>query len=377
MGRISTDQIRIREKPFDPRFSVSSGFAKRHATDYAGRFSHLSPILRGLPMRGKHLFLVGLFLLACGAAARAGENYTRTRDVIYGRKYGLSLTMDVFTPKKDANGAAVLIMVSGGWRSDPQRINAGYANAFLKRGYTVFAVVHGSQPRFTVPEAVEDVTRAVRFIRSKAKDFKIDPDRIGVTGGSAGGHLSLMLGNAGDDGNPNATDPVERVSSRVQAVACFYPPTDFLNFGKQGVVMTRRTAGDPYKAAIDFNAFDSKTHLFERITDEAKERALLKQISPVTFVSAKSAPALIIHGDADPLVPLQQSELMLAKYKAAVVPAKLIVKPGAAHGWPGLEKDLVAFADWFDTYLAKRAPAAGQRQAPRPRLAIAGDRSRR
>jgi acetyl esterase/lipase len=327
-------------------------------------------------MRSK-LLLAGFFLLTFGPAARAGEGttYTRTKDVIYGRKYGLALTMDVFAPKKDANGAAVVIMVSGGWRSDPRGINAGYANVFLKRGYTVFAVVHGSQPRFTVPEAVQDVTRAVRFIRSKAKEYRIDPDRIGVTGGSAGGHLSLMLGNAGTDGNPEAADPVDRCSSRVQAVACFYPPTDFLNFGKEGVVMNRKTAGDPYKPALDFNAYDPKRHLIERIEDEVKEREILKQISPISHVSAKSAPTLIIHGDADKLVPIQQSELILAKYKAVGVPAKLIVKPGAVHGWKGMEKDLVTFADWFDTYLLKRAPAEEeQRQAARPRLAVAGDR---
>jgi acetyl esterase/lipase len=321
-------------------------------------------------MRSK-LILASLFLLALGVPARAGEGdtYTRTKDVIYGRKYGLALTMDVFAPKQNANGAAVIIMVSGGWRSDPRSINAGYANVFLKRGYTVFAVVHGSQPRFTVPEAVQDVERAVRFIRANAKEYKIDPDRLGVTGGSAGGHLSLMLGNAGKEGTPNAADPVDRISSRVQAVACFFPATDFLNFGKEGFVMTRKTVGDPFKPAMDFNAYDPKRHLIERIEDPAKEREILVQISPITHVSAKSAPTLITHGDADKLVPLQQSEIILAKYKAAGVPAKLIVKPGAAHGWLGMEKDLVAFADWFDTYLLKRAPAATEQgQAERPRL---------
>jgi acetyl esterase/lipase len=305
--------------------------------------------------------------------ARAGDvpDFTRTKDVIYGRKFGLALTMDVFTPKKKANGAAVLIMVSGGWFSDPKNINAAYADVFLKRGYTVFAVVHGSQPRFTVPDAVQDVERAVRYIRSKAKEYRIDPDRLGVTGGSAGGHLSLMLGNAGKEGNPNASDPVDRSSSRVQAVACFFPPTDFLNFGKDGYAMTRRTVGDTFKPAMDFNAYDAKRHLIERIEDEAKEREILKQISPISHVTAKSAPTLIIHGDADKLVPLQQSEILLAKYKAVGVPSKLIVKPGAAHGWQGMDKDLVTFADWFDTYLTKRTPAAEeQRQAGRPRPVV-------
>src|SRR5262245_45413365 len=158
------------------------------------------------------LAAVGLVLLA-SAAGRAGDapGFTRTKDVIYGRKAGLALTMDVFTPKKP-NGAAVVWVVSGGWFSGHQGINPAYLNEFLKRGYTVFAVVHGSQPRFTIPEILDDMHRAVRYIRSHAREYKIDPDRIGISGGSAGGHLSLMQGTAGDKGNPKAKDPIDRVS---------------------------------------------------------------------------------------------------------------------------------------------------------------------
>ena len=97
----------------------------------------------------------------------------------------------------------------------------------LKRGYTVFAVVHGSQPRFTIPEILKDMNRAVRFIRYHAKDYHIDPDRIGMTGASAGGHLSLMQGTAGDTGDKLAKDPIDQTSSRVQAVGCFFPPPIF------------------------------------------------------------------------------------------------------------------------------------------------------
>ena len=106
-------------------------------------------------------------------------------------------------------------------------INPGSIDELLKRGYTVFAVVHGSQPRFTIPEIVKDMNRAVRFIRFHAKDYHIDPDRIGITGGSAGGHLSLMQGTAGDTGDKNAKDPVDQTSSRVQAVGCFFPAHGF------------------------------------------------------------------------------------------------------------------------------------------------------
>jgi acetyl esterase/lipase len=130
----------------------------------------------------KYFLLLAAMLLAGPALAVDPPEFTRTEDVIYGRKFGTALTLDVFTPKQNANGAAVIWVVSGGWFSDHGAINAKFCEEFLRRGYTVFAVVHGSQPRFTIPEAVADMNRAVRYIRFHAKDYKIDPERIGITG---------------------------------------------------------------------------------------------------------------------------------------------------------------------------------------------------
>ena len=99
--------------------------------------------------------------------ARADEPtaYDRKEDVVYGRKFGTALTMDVFTPRANANGAAVIWVVSGGWYSGHEAINTGFLDELLRRGYTVFAVVHGSQPKYTIPEILHDMHRAVRFIR--------------------------------------------------------------------------------------------------------------------------------------------------------------------------------------------------------------------
>jgi acetyl esterase/lipase len=284
---------------------------------------------------------------------------TRAADVIYGRKFGTALTMDVFTPKKDANGAAIVLVVSGGWVSDNQSINSALFGIFLGellgRGYTVFAVVHGSQPRYTIPEAIADVNRAVRFIRHHAKDYKIDPDRIGITGGSAGGHLSLMLGTAGDVGNPKATNPVDRASSRVQAVACFFPPTDFLNYGSKGkYAFAPDGVLASFQTAIDVREFDPKTRRFERVTDEKKVMKLARNISPITHVSADDAPTLIIHGDADVLVPIQQAEVIVARFQEVGVLAELVVRKGRGHDFSGGAKDLVVIADWFDKHLKKK-----------------------
>ena len=186
--------------------------------------------------------LLSFLLLA--AFAQAGvlpaeeQLFKREGEVIYGRKHGLALTLDVFQPSARRNDCGIVLVVSGGWFSGHHKIDEAAkvlsCAELIRRGYTVFAVVHGSQPKFTVPEIRKDMHRAVRFIRHNAKRYDINPERIGILGGSAGGHLSLMQGTDGVDGNPKSSDPVERHSSRVQAVVAYFPPTDFLNYGKEG-----------------------------------------------------------------------------------------------------------------------------------------------
>jgi acetyl esterase/lipase len=300
---------------------------------------------------------VVLLALAAGSLsspAADGPSFTRREDVVYGRKYGTALTMDVFTPKENANGAAAILVVSGGWFSAHEAINLGFSNELLKRGYTVFAVVHGSQPKFTIPEILQDMHRAVRFIRHHAKEYHIDPDRIGIYGGSAGGHLSLMQGLAGDTGDPDAKDPVARESSRVQAVACFFPPTDFLNYGKEGEIALGCGVLSGFKAPFDFHELDKATNTFVPVRDVGKVLETGRKISPITHVSPDDPPTLIIHGDADKLVPIQQAEILVKKLKEAGVEAKLVTKPGAGHGWPDMAKDLALIADWFDAHLKKK-----------------------
>ena len=325
----------------------------------------------------KRAFFIGIIALAClviplavqpgaaqdrpAAATKAQapqaetKSYTRTEDVIYGRKDGVALTMDVFTPKK-TNGAAIIEIVSGGYFSSHAAISPGIIDTLLKRGYTVFCVVHGSQPRYQVPEIFQDIQRASRFIHLHAKDYGIDPNRIGVTGASAGGNLSLLLGAAGTKGNAEAGDPVEKQSSRVQAVACFFPPTDFLNYGGPGVERIKFSDFDPrFRASFDYREKDPKTNTFERVTDPTKLKEITRGISPIYFVTRDTPPTLMMHGDKDILVPLQQSQTMLEKLKAAGVPAELIVKKGGDHGWFDIVKDVDKFADWFDRYLGNQA----------------------
>ncbi|HOX55662.1 MAG TPA: alpha/beta hydrolase [Candidatus Paceibacterota bacterium] len=280
------------------------------------------------------------------AWAQPNVDYTRTEDVIYGRKSGTALTLDVFQPRP-ANGVGIILMVSGGWFSAHEFINADYFKPFLKRGYTVFAVVHGSQPKFNITEIVPDIHRAVRFIRHNAAKYGVESNRLGITGGSAGGHLSLTMATQGNPGDAQAKDPVDRESSAVQCVACFFPPTDFLNYSRPGEDAVGVGVLKDFKAA------------FGPRSDTAEERQKLgREISPIYFVHSNTPPVLIIHGDADKLVPICQAETFVKRCKEAGATAKLVVREGKLHGWPDMGKDMELFADWFDEHLRGLKPAA-------------------
>jgi acetyl esterase/lipase len=281
------------------------------------------------------LTLTFLTITSAPTALAAESEFKITPDVIYGHKAGMALTFDVIHPKKP-NGAGVLFMVSGAWMSawaPPEGFVSPKApdgfkhfRELVEHGDTLFIVRHGSSPQFKVPEAVADVRRAVRYIRLHAKDFEIDPDRIGVCGGSAGGHLSLMLGTASDDGEKDAKDDVDRMSDRVAAVVAYFPPVDL-----------RQWVGDKRFPALHFD---------EKQADS---------VSPILFVSKDDSPTLLIHGDKDDLVKLDNSERILEAFKKDGVTAELIVIPGAAHGFAGEDgkKASKALVEWFDKYLAK------------------------
>jgi acetyl esterase/lipase len=259
-------------------------------------------------------------------------------DVVYGHKDGMALTFDVVKPAKP-NGAGILWIQSGGWYSnwvDPKGW-PGTAKSFLDKGWTVFIVRHGSAPKYTIPDATGDVRRSVRFIRMKAKDFGVDAERLGVTGGSAGGHLSLMLATTGDDGDANAKDEVLRQSDRVAAVVALFPPTDISTWVTDPPEPIKKIPA--LKPPL---AFDAK---------------LAPDYSPLLKVTDKTAPTLLIHGDKDELVPIEHSKKIMVELERAKVPSKLVVVEGAGHGFsPKQNQELVVpeMIGWFEKYLAEK-----------------------
>jgi acetyl esterase/lipase len=287
------------------------------------------------------LTLSSLVLFALLAAPAA--DFKRTEDVIYQRKFGTALTMDVFQPWKP-NGLGIAFMVSGGWFSAHESVNAAFYKPFLDHGYTVFAVVHGSQPKFSIPEIEQDIHRAIRFIRHNAGKYGIDPEHIGISGASAGGHLSLTMAVKGAKGDPAAKDPVERESSEIQCVACFFPPTDFLNYSK------------PDEEALGIGRLKKFSVAFGPRANDPEDRLKVeREVSPIYFVHSNMPPILIIHGDADTLVPIYQAKTFLKRCDEVGGITKLAVREGKSHGWLNIVDDVEICADWFDEHLKPKA----------------------
>jgi len=294
--------------------------------------------------------------LLAAVQKQADANTYPQEEFVYGRKDGMGLLMTQLKPKGKSNGKAIISVQAGSWFSNFTMVERGvyYKRQYLDKGYNVFMVVLGSQPRYAIPDQIEDLKRAVRYIRYNAKQLGIDPDHVGIEGGSAGGHLSLVIATADDKINVTASDPVDRVSSRVQAAAVLFPPTDFFNWGFPGAAMIN-VRGPQIQArvygAFDFRVLNNTTAIYETVTDTTARNKIGKEISPIYAVSPDDPPIFIIHGDADMVVPLQQSQTFVAKLKEAGVTNKYIIKKGGRHNPDDMKPELDQFVDWFDKYL--------------------------
>lgn len=258
--------------------------------------------------------------LATLAAAQS-----RIQDVIYMKSGGAAFTMDVFEPAKP-NKAAVVYLVSGGWVSDHSMLK-GYMpqieKLFADAGFTVFEVVHGAQPRYKVSEIVEQVRAAVRFVHSHAGDYGIDANRVGVSGISSGGHLSLMIAGSPD--------------SPANAVAAISPPTDLANWGKPDHLLTDVPEMKIFLPAL---GVDPKA-------PNSDSAGVLQKLSPITLVNPKFPPTLIVHGDSDKIVPFQQAKVMDQALAKVGVDHKLVAIPGGGHDEKTFVPGIVKALEWF------------------------------
>ena len=287
--------------------------------------------------------LVGL--VAVGLVGIAGWAYFHPRfnwrrGIAYGERQGETLTLDVLTPSAP-NGLGIVFVVSGGWKSGTESFRPWLMAPLLRHGYTVLPVYHVSQPAATVDEIFADVSRAVRFIRGHAAELGVDPDRLGVSGGSAGGHLSLMLATTGGAGPADADDPIADTSSAVQAAAVFCPVTDLTNL--RGSTEDTGDGGPPRSF---LRAFDQDP------VDMPRWRLTAAELSPLLHVTAEMPPVLIHHGDRDTLVPLDQSVRFRDRAAAVGGDVTLVTVAGAGHTWLLMPWHIAQCAAWFDTRLA-------------------------
>ena len=293
-------------------------------------------------MKRMPLFLSVALLLGVITTGRAQESaYTQVTNLIYAEVHGTGLLLDVFTPTARANGLAIIDVVSGSYYSDRRKIRdhtlAGLYRIFCTHGYTVFAIRPGSKTRYTGEEMESHVKLGIRYVKQHAADYKIDPDRLGLTGASAGGHLAVLAAIQPESSKPDARDPLLRFDTKVAAAGIFFPPTDLLDWNGQPASL--EIVGDLlYVGGI-------KGHSADDITERAR------RLSPAQLVKSPSIPFLLIHGDADPLVPLQQSRKMVDALKAAGGSAELIVKAGGGHPWLTLPEEVEVMAKWFDKQL--------------------------
>jgi acetyl esterase/lipase len=245
---------------------------------------------------------------------------------------GLALLMDVYHPDAP-NGYGIMVIPGSGWHQ-PRSYDAPPLNRpngiwqailgkdlLLENGYTLFVVNHRSSPVFHYPDAVEDVQRAVRFVRRHAGQYGIAPDKVGAIGHSSGAHLVCMLGLMDGAGNRHDSSPINQESSKVQAVVALSAPTDLTAFA---------TGSDGDRGAV-CSFVGSYIAFFRPKEIQQAEYSTFTEASPATYVSPDDPPFLLVHGDADRVVPFSQCEILVKKLTKVSVPVEFVRIEGGDH----------------------------------------------
>lgn len=269
-------------------------------------------------------------------AAAAPADAKAFRDVKYG-PHAERNVLDIYVPT-DAEGPWPLVIWihGGGWRNGSKG-GGGPAIGLLRQGFAVASINYRLSGNAPFPAQIEDCKAAVRFLRAHARQYGVDPERFGVWGSSAGGHLVALLGAAGDvqalEGDVGDHDGV---SSRVQAVCDWYGPTDLLQMGG-----SHDQPGSP------------ESLLIGGPIQENKDKAV--RANPINYVSADDPPFLILHGTSDPVVRYQQSELLAEALKKVGVECTLVPLEGAGHGGPQFQSPEVQkqVAEFFSQHLKR------------------------
>jgi acetyl esterase/lipase len=268
------------------------------------------------------------------AAPEIPANVELQRDVVYGKSGNVELLLDIYRPKPLPAGPLPVIVYihGGGWSKGSKDNSADKLVPLVERGYCGVSINYRLTPSgVQFPEPLYDCKCAIRFLRAKAKELQLDPDRIGVWGHSAGAHLAALLGTTAHLKEFEGTGGWPEFSSRVQAVVAQASPVEFALLLQE--TQTIAEAEPAIKALLG---------------GHPKERQKQAQLaSPLTHIDTESAPFLILHGDADPLVPFSQAQLLYATLKRASVPVKLQIGKGRNHGY----NDRAVLTEFLDEQL--------------------------
>lgn len=280
-------------------------------------------------------------LLVIGSMNVQAGTFTVEENVVYGKGGDVELQLDIAKPEGNGPFPAIVYIHGGGWQGGNRKMYRDDIEDAAQRGYVAATVTYrlvdtkkAEKDRVIFPAQINDVKCAVRYVRANAAKYHIDPNRIGATGASAGGHLVLMLGTTdtsqrleGEGGNPD-------VSSRVQAVVNYFGPTDFPHWyqttEKIKPIAAAFLGGTPDEKADDY-----------------------KLVSPISHLSKDDPPILSIQGTVDPLVPLDQANRFDDAAKKAGVAHTLMVMEGQGHGFrgePGKKAKNATF-EFFDKHL--------------------------
>ena len=271
-------------------------------------------------MKKLQLFLVGLvasfslFAQEPDTAYKAVEypdGFSSRMNVVYTKLKDWEGQMDIYLPPKEKGPSPVVINIhGGGWNKGVRQSQTGF-NTFFKMGYAVANISYRLTGQATTPAAVEDTRCALVYLIKNAKELNIDLNKIVIMGGSAGGHLALMGGLLGNDHRFDGNCPgVDNI--KVAAIIDKYGITDVWDWG-YGTNVTSKSAG-------------------RWLGDKANDKEFAKTVSPIYYVNKNSPPVFIVHGDADPTVPYQQSVDLHKKLKELGVKTEFITVAGGLHG---------------------------------------------
>ena len=222
--------------------------------------------------------------------------------------------LDLYLPATGAKRPLLIWIHGGGWEGGNK--NDCPALGLLAHGFVVASLNYRLSQHAIFPAQIEDCKSALRWLRAHAEEYGIDPARVGVWGASAGGHLAALLGTTAHTRQFDSGENLDQ-SSGVQCVIDWFGPTDFLHWGDTSI----------------FTVTDPKSPIYKLLGGPLPEKdALARAASPVTFVQKDAAPILMMHGDKDALVPIQQSEEFHEALQAAGVETTLNILPGSNHG---------------------------------------------